>query len=215
MTSVDAGQAKPMKAYVVREDDEGNCAIVFASNGATARRDGANELNLTFEEVESCTREPAFDKFYPGPVPMHATLAAGWWHECGHCGVRFDEDERHCNDEDREDEFEPVQDAQRTTYCSPACMMEAWARRRDEQAREAAAIEATLCRWPLATNVRAGRYSKSWPSREMEMRADFTLPGVKFAVHWVIGASTVTVSQCDLEAFTRLYGVHDAQKGGT
>lgn len=75
----------PLKAYVVHEDDEGNCAVVFATNGATARRDGANELNLSFEEVASCRRQPAFDQYAPGPVPMHATLAAGWWHECGHC----------------------------------------------------------------------------------------------------------------------------------
>lgn len=205
-----------LKAYVVREDDEGNCAIVYATNGATARRDGGNELNISFEEVGSCRREAAFDQYAPGPVPLHATLAAGWWHECSHCSVRFDKDERNYgDDEDREDDFEPVQDAERNNYCSPACMMGHWAERRERTARQVAAIEATLARWPMATGVTAHEYSKGWPHRDTEMRAQFTLPGVRYPVHWVPGANTASVAQCDRDEFTRLYGARSAQEGGT
>lgn len=196
-----------LKAYVVREDDEGNCAITFATNGAAARRDGANELDLSFEEVESCRREPAFDQYAPGPVPLHATLAAGWWHECNHCGVRFDSEGRHGEGEDeREDAFEPVQDAKRSNYCSPTCMMTHWAEMRDRAKREHAAIEAALVRWPMATGVVAHEYSKGWPHRDTEIRAQLNLPGMKYPVHWVPGAPTVSVSQCDVEAFKRLGG---------
>ena len=203
------------KAYVVREDHEGHCVIVFATNSATARREGGSELNLSFEEVESCRREPAFDQYAPGPVPLHATLAAGWRHECDHCGVRFDKDERgYGDDDDREDAFEPVQDAQHNNYCSPACMMEQWAERRDKAAREYAAIEAALVRWPTATGVSAGRYGKGWPHRDTEMHAQMTLPGVRYPVRWVVGATTVSVAQCDQDEFTRLYGTRAAREGG-
>jgi len=198
---------KPLKAYVVREDGEGGCAIVFADKGATARRDGGNELNLSFEEVDSCRREPAFDQYTPGPVPLHATLAAGWWHNCQHCEVRFTEEGRDDWEEvEREYAFEPVQDANHNNYCCPACMMEQWAERRERQARENAAIEAAFIRWPEALEASAGRYRKTWPEQGDEMRASVTLPGVKYPVHWVPGAATVSVSQCDVEDFKRLYG---------
>jgi hypothetical protein len=81
---------KTMKAYVVREDHDGGSAIVFATNGATARRQGANELNMDFDEVDSCKREPDFDQFAPGPVPLSATLSNGWWHSCTSCSCTFD-----------------------------------------------------------------------------------------------------------------------------
>lgn len=211
------GKDKPLKAYVVREDSEGNCAIVFAINGASARREGGNELNLSFEEVESCCREPAFDQFAPGPVPIHATLAAGWWHECAHCGVRFDEEGRndYDSDEERDDPFEPVQDSKQINYCSPTCMMEEWAKRRQEKAREHAVIEAALIKWPEALLASAGRYSRGWPLRGDEWRAAVTLPELKYPVTWAPGSADAFVSQCDLEAFNRLYGVkEEAQKGG-
>lgn len=202
-----------LKAYVVHEDGEGNCAIVFANNGATARREGGNELNLSFEEVDSCRREPAFDQYAPGPVPLHATLAAGWWHNCQHCAVMFTEDGRDDEDEDeREHDFNPVQDARRNNYCCPACMMKQWAEHRDRTARQVAAIEATLVRRPMATGVTSGEYSRGWPHRDTEIRAQFTLPCVRYPVNWVPGANTVTVSQCDLEEFTRLYGKKPEQE---
>lgn len=201
---------KELKAYVVREDSEGSCAIVFATNGAAARRDGGNELNISFEEVDSCRREPAFDQYAPGPVPLHATLAAGWRHECSHCGARFDQDERNYgDDEDREDAFEPVQDANCYTFCSPTCMMQHWAERRERKARECSAIEAALTRWPMAAGVTAGEYYKGWPSNGYEMRAQFMLPGLKYPVTWAPGDSTAMVSQCDVDEFTRLYGIKE------
>ncbi|WP_343734601.1 hypothetical protein [Acidovorax sp.] len=191
----------PLKAYVVHEDDEGNCAVVFATNGATARRDGANELNLSFEEVASCRRQPAFDQYAPGPVPMHATLAAGWWHECGHCQCRFDEDGRMGYEDDEcVDAFEPVQSETRATYCSTACMMAEWAERRARQKREHATIEAVFTRWPMA--ISAVGYERS----DTEQYARFTMPGLKYSVQWTPGESTVHVSQCDVDAFKSLGG---------
>lgn len=195
-----------MKAYEVREDGEGNCVIVFATNSATARREGGDELGLSFEEVESCTRAPWADEYAPGPVPLSATLDAGWWHECSHCGVRFDADGRHGeDDDDRDDQFQPVEDGKHRSFCSPTCMMQDWATKRERTERQLSAIEATLTRWPMATGVTAGEYCKAWPSRDYEMRAQFTLPCVRYPVSWVPGSGVVNVSQCDVDDFTRLY----------
>lgn len=197
-----------LKAYQVREDGEGHCVIVFATNGATARREGGNELDLSFEEVDSCTRAPWADEFAPGPVPLHAYLANGWWFECDHCGAHFDEDERNHGEDDREDELEPVEDSD-GRYCSPTCRMEHWSERRSLAARKAAAIEAALISWPMATGVTADEYY-DYPSRDHETRARFTLPGLSYPVSWVPGAKTVSVSQCDVDEFKRLYGIKES-----
>lgn len=197
---------KELKAYVVREDGEGSCVVVFATNSATARREGGGELGLEFEEVDSCTREPRFDQYAPGPVPLHAALAAGWWHECNHCGVRFDEGGRHDEDDEREDAFEPVENARRLTFCSPTCQAQAFATERARVARQNAAIEATLIRWPMAISVASGEYCQAYPNRGTETRANIKLPGLRFPVTWTLGATEMHVSQCDVEEFTRLYG---------
>lgn len=200
----------PMKAYQVRDRSEGYCTISFATNGATARREGASELGRSFEEVESCARAPWADQYAPGPVPLQAYLANGWWFECSHCGVRFDEDGRHGDgDDDRNDEFQPIEDG-KAKYCSPTCKMEHWAEKRQRTSRQLAAIEAVLTHWPMATGVTADECSKPWPSRDYEMRAQFTLPCVRYPVNWVPGAGEVFVSQCDAEDFKRLYGRPEA-----
>lgn len=202
---------KQLKAYEVREDGEGSCVVVFATNSATARREGGNELNLEFDEVDSCRRIPEFDQYAPGPVPLHAALAAGWWHECNHCGVRFDEGGRHDEEEDeREDAFEPVQDARRLAFCSPTCQAQDFAEKRARDARQNAAIEAALIRWPMAISVTHGEYSRRYPDRGTETRANLLLPGLRFPVSWPLGGSEAHVSQCDAEEFTRLYGKKEA-----
>lgn len=199
----------PIKAYTVRDNDEGHSVIVFATNGATARREGGNELKLLFEEVESCKRAPWADQYAPGPVPLHAYLDNGWWFECQHCGVRFDDEGRHGEgDDDRDDDFEPVEDGE-AHYCSPACKMADWAEKRERSAHICAAIEAASTIWPMATRIDADKYSNG--SGGYEYRAQFTLPGIRYPAHWVPGAKTVSVSQCDVEDFERLYGVQGAE----
>lgn len=198
--------SKPMKAYEVREKSEGRCVIAFATNGATARRDGASELHTDFEGIESCRRAPQFDGYAPGPVPTSALLADGWWFECQHCGITFDADGRHGEEAgSRDDECEPVDDG-KAHYCSPTCKMEHWAEKRQRTLRQLAAIEAALTHWPMATGVRADESCKEWPSRDYEMRAYFTLPGIKHPVDWAVGSKDVMVSHCDADDFRRLYG---------
>lgn len=69
---------KTMKAYHVGEGSEGEHVIVFATSGAAARREGGNELDLMFEEVEFCRRAPWADEFAGQPfIPAKAYHDAG------------------------------------------------------------------------------------------------------------------------------------------
>ena len=65
------------KAYSVQGDEHG--CVVFAEHNVVARREGANELNIEFGDVESCRRAPQFDQYADaGKVPVQALLDAGW-----------------------------------------------------------------------------------------------------------------------------------------
>lgn len=82
-----------LKAYEVHDGDEG-WAIVFAEKAVVARREGAQQLDIDFEEVDFCRRMKWADKYAEaGVVPMSAAIEAGWWTECHHCGQRLHEDE--------------------------------------------------------------------------------------------------------------------------
>ena len=192
-----------MKAYEVR-DAEDCCVIEFAEHAATARRNGAAELNIAFEEVESCIRAPWADQYAPGPVPLDAYLAQGWRFECDHCGAMFSADGRDDEDDEREDDFSPVEDGQYRRYCSHTCLMQDWAEHRDRVARENAAIDATALRWPQATNIKAAR-----KNGRHGLTAIFHLPGIKYGVEQDVGASVAMVAQADLDEFGRLYGIKE------
>lgn len=194
--------AGTLKAYQVREDCEGSCVVVFATNGATARREGGRELNLEFDEVSSCTRAPEFDQYAPGPVPLHATLANGWWHTCMGCQCTFDvEGRRDVDEDDREDECDPVANAKGHTYCSPTCMMLDWAERREHNARQVSAVEVVSTRWPDATNINTYR-----SGMHDQVQAYFRLPGVADPISWAPGDKTAMVTLRSAEDFKRLYG---------
>lgn len=207
---------KKVKAYEVRDPDEGNCVIVFATNSATARREGGIDLGICFEEVESCQRAPWADEFAPGPVPISASLAAGWWHGCSHCQCEFEADGRRGEFGDDEDDceyaFEPVE-SHGHNYCSPACIQAEWAERRLREAHEHAAIEAAAITFPAVDAFSAygsydGNRAESWV-------VTFRVPGVKYGVGWSVGSSTATVSQCDAQAFSAWQDQQKTQTKGT
>lgn len=82
-----------LKAYSVQGNEYG--VIAFASCNVVARREGANELNIEFSDVESCRRVPALDGYagQPGGVPMRVLVEDhGWSQECGHCERRVYDD---------------------------------------------------------------------------------------------------------------------------
>ncbi|MDP4076227.1 hypothetical protein [Acidovorax sp. A1169] len=199
---------KKLKAYEVREPDEGHCCIEFATSNAAARRQGANELGTEFEYVEHCRRAPWADAYAPGPVPVEATLAAGWRWGCQHCDCTFDIDGRgYDEDDEREDDFGPVGDERSGVYCSETCQQQEWAERRARKVLECAVIEAAAAAYPDATNITAhedyGTDPKSGRrlSDATHWKAVFRVPGLQYGVHWILGDDCVSVSQCDVEAW--------------
>lgn len=187
-----------IKAYEVRESGEGSCCIVYATNSATARRNGACELGTEWDGVESCRRAPWADPHAPGPVPLAATLAAGWWHGCIHCGCTFDSSGRQDQD-DQDDACIPVHE-RGLNFCSPTCSMAEWAERRERQARESAVIEACAIRHPYAIKITAAENTSGW-------RAMFTAPGMRHIAVWPLGSLTTLIHPDDADAFRALKGL--------
>lgn len=74
------------KCYKVSEDYEGNSIFVWARFNAEARREGANHLDLTWDDVE-CSRFKELDHF-EGDL-LDWCLDHGWWFGCLEC-------ETHC-----------------------------------------------------------------------------------------------------------------------
>lgn len=200
-----------LKAYIVREDDEGHCAIVFANNSATARREGGNELNLSFEEVESCRREPRLDQYAPGPVdPAILIREFGWWYECSGCGTRVGDDdgEAWIDDEGFEHEREFISDGKRRVWCCQACCSREDAKTRMRKACDAAMVELVLSKYPetikvdhVYTSHEPGAY---WAIDDWEAR--FSLPGLQGDVSWKLKEpGNAWVWQQDAEFFKAHY----------
>lgn len=199
-----------LKAYQVDSGNEdGNCVIAFASNNATARRAGANELGYTFEEVESCRRAPEFDSFASlGKVPPLVLIEHQWRFECGHCGVWVGE-ETYTYDEDGaggERYHEPVVDSLDRVYCCASHMAEDFADSNARRAEEVAAIEAAFWTFPGITQVTGGMRSRAYPAKGEELRATFRFPGGQHAVSWRVGEAHVSISCVDVAAWEAYRG---------
>ncbi|NRD30972.1 hypothetical protein HQQ92_03980 [Shewanella sp. DC2-4] len=107
-----------IKAFQVQEHCEGAACIVFHQHAAAARRIGAGELNLTFEDDMSVTRCPEYDQYAEqGNVPYQVLLADGWCFTCYQCGnpIKAEDDEGNATD------IEAVICIGEAFYCSKAC----------------------------------------------------------------------------------------------
>ena len=85
-------EQRKLKAYSVQGDEFGT--VVFATCGVVARREGANELNIEFQDVESCRRIPDLDNYSAqGSVPWKVLVEDhGWIMECAGCYKRVASD---------------------------------------------------------------------------------------------------------------------------
>jgi hypothetical protein len=199
-----------VKAYLVRVDDsEGGAAIAFATNNASARRKGGNELDASFEEVESCRRAPEFDAYAPGPVPPLVLIEHGWWFECFNCGRTVREDEE---EDDDGDPLSPVAVGQ-AVFCCPICQARHYAEQRARKAAEAAFVEIVVTKWPEAkvhrVSVYGDRLEPSDNRGGIKCAAYFELPGLHHDVQMTFGDDHVMVAQMDVEAFKARYGVRE------
>ena len=90
---VAAKAEKPIKAYIVQEEDEGTGGVVFAKTNAQARRIGAHEYGDGDWDSVVCRRAPWADEYVAaGHVPTRAYLQMGWYWECTGCELRMSED---------------------------------------------------------------------------------------------------------------------------
>lgn len=200
-----------LKAYEVRDDFEGHCVIRFATNNATARREGAQELEIEWESVEHCIRKPEFDAYAPGPVPPTVLITHGWWQECRECGTRVEEGA--CDENGDELELEPV-DHGKHIFCTPACRGIWFGKQRANQAARAALVELIHTKYPGCTieriHVYGERLEHSEPGHGIKVSAHFKFPGAQYGATYHFGDPMTYVSSVDVEAFKALYGRKDA-----
>lgn len=203
---------RALKAYEVRDDHEGYCVIAFATNSATARREGANELGTDWDSIESCTRKPELDSYAPGPVPPMDLLDHGWWFECSHCGRRVSAE----MDEEIEDDgldpadFVPQPAGQNGVFCSAACAAESMAEKRLHECAEANLIEVFEAKFPAAAILECQAYGHRLEPKDGYGRKNwvaFKFPGAQYSSIWEFGCQNVDVPQCDVDAFKAWRGI--------
>jgi hypothetical protein len=133
-------KVKPRRAYCVRDNDSGS-VIVFASSPAAARRQGANELDIDFETVNSCRRAAEFDAFAErGFVPCEELIAAGWRFECLGCSQQVNSDWEGEDADGEPIDFNPIYE-DHGVWCTPECKAADAQDRRIRKSMELAAIE--------------------------------------------------------------------------
>lgn len=197
---------KPLKAYEVYDGGD-NWAIVFASNSATARREGANECNCDWTDVDHCRRKPDLDQFAPGPVPPLALIASGWHYECAHCGRQVDDD---MEDEEPDPHFDATDlgavAVGQMVYCSHSCAAMEWAERRARKAAQAALIELVETKFPGSKVTHVNVYSDRLEAKDGHSVAHFTFPGGQYQAKYKFGEGDAAwVCQVDQDAFRAAY----------
>jgi hypothetical protein len=200
---------KRLKAYEVRNDyaDEGGCVIEFATNCATARREGASAMDADWTDVTSCRRAPQFDAYAPGPVPPLILIENGWWFECLHCSVKVDSDGEAWDDEgELLPPLEPVAHGLTGVFCSPACCGKHGAEMRMRAAAKVALCELVQTRHPEAEIIRAHVYGDHLQPEHGYSVATFRLPGLQHSVEYHFGDTHYWVARGDQAEFARLYG---------
>ncbi len=167
---------KPLKAYEVREEFEDNCCIVFATNSATARRKGASELGIAWEEVEHCRRRPWADEYATvnGGVPPLVCIEHGWWFRCMNCDCHIDSDFEGEDEQGNCVTLAPVEEDD-VIYCSQTCKD----KRDNEKANRDLAFESfKRAVKELRPDLEFVNFQGGWPW--ITMTATFNFPGSKY-----------------------------------
>ena len=203
---------KRLKAYQVSDGND-QTVIRFATNSATARREGAGEMEVDWSEVDYCTRASQYDEFAPGPVPPLVRIQYGWWFECSCCGAKVDEygSSRDYDEEEERVSGKTVADGQ-FVYCDETCRQTEYAERRARRAGEAALLEVCDAKFSGAKAVHVyaslegqrleagtqfgqGRYGSSASA------VHFTFPGGLGTAVWVLGDNDAGIQARDHEAW--------------
>ncbi|MBN3822315.1 hypothetical protein G3O00_01610 [Burkholderia sp. Ac-20384] len=205
---------KQLKAYIIHDNYEGYGCVRFATNSATARREGACELDTDWESIESCRRAPHLDQFSPGPVPPGALIESGWWFECHGCGARVSNDEY---DEDGEDVAPGTYVARKQqVFCCQECLARDDARKRMNLAAQNALIELVEAKFfgctVTSVHVYGEKLEASEPGHGIRCKAYFTYPGATHLATYHYGeGNTAWVPRADEAAFVALFGTQEAR----
>lgn len=198
---------KSLKAYKV-DDDDGHSCIVFETNSASARRNGASELDSDWESVESCRRAPQFDRYAPGPVPEEVLIAAGWWFECRGCSKTVTDDST-CTADGTVIDHGTYVVRNRHVFCTQECLARHDASERMKVAAEDALIELVEAKFPgckiESVHVYGDRLEASDSRYGARCLAYFTFPGAQSLSEYRFGDGA-WITKTDLPAFEALYG---------
>lgn len=212
----DAPPAKPRRvrkkadkvvAYMVQEDDEGACCIVFAKTNMQARREGAEELAGGDWEYVTCRRAPRWDSYAAvGHVPEIELWRSGWWFHCAACETTMDDSFGYCEATDaplRHGRKEPLQH-QGSLFCSPWCVLGLAEQRAERASARRLAmtmgrLTSKLAGCTITDGRRDIRYvddgvdpeaAHDWPRSQRKLRpvvsyvATFTFPGAQGTGTW-------------------------------
>lgn len=194
-----------LKAYEVRDDGEGYCCVVFATNSATARREGASELGTDWECIESCRRAPHLDQYAPGPVPPFTLIEHGWWFECQHCGRRVSNEMAEELEDDglNPADFVPRPAGKDGVFCSESCECADHMAKRGRAEAEEALLDVFEFKFPGAEILHIHVYGgpKLEAGDQGRYVVTFTFPGATYSSRWEFGDEFCSVPMIDQEAF--------------
>lgn len=157
---------RPKLAWVVTDDYEGHAVVVFHHHGIAARRIGADELEIAFENAE-CKRNKALDKYAETGVPTEVLVKEhGWYWECFNCGTRVSDGDENIDD------AVFINDV---VYCSRSCMEDLADKKRRINSEYEQFQIAILTQFPQFEIT--GFYG-GYPSKTPV--AYFTFPGAKY-----------------------------------
>jgi hypothetical protein len=183
---------KKIVAYEVHDGNDG-WSIQFATNGASARREGANDIGCEWEDIDFCRRKPELDQYSPGPAPIKAMMEAGWWYECNCCG-------KHCYSDNNDVIVESS-----VVYCSELCSQHEWAKDRAKAKAEADLIELFESKFPGATITHVYVFGRTLEPMDRLGGAraliTFTFPGGEQTGQYHYGDAFATVMNSDAAAF--------------
>lgn len=182
---------KKLKAYEVHDNYEGHGVVVFETNNAAARRNGASELGTEWESIDRCRRAPGYDEYAPGPVPPLVLIEDGWWFNCVHCSKTVSE-----HNTDRVAIGEHV-------FCDWACVMRDWREDRDLEHAKTDLLEVFYSMYPdvQVCHAYADSSPLAAPSEYRHSSVTFRFPGGEGVAEWRFGEDTVLVNRSDIPAW--------------
>lgn len=213
----DLQETYKLKAYYIeiKEGWESQGEIVFAKSEEEARgRAGAIGMG-DYDEVDSCTRRPEFDKFAGlGYIPLKEKFEHGWTGiECDWC-YREISDSAIDNYEDELEEWEiykneegdselppepynPQFEGRNLSFCCTNCQTK-WHERRNKLTQLKVATQANLETLYSECTVKYAGNNYG----DCTVSFDLTVPGLQYKVTYESNhPDTMLVSKCDVEAW--------------